>query len=118
VRVADRETPRATAIVDVPERGSVPQPRVRVPPGSDLSVLAHGPVRAIAAADVSLVAVDALPVRRHRARTADDGRCRLPRLPPGAYILQIEAPGFRPAHRRVTIELGRAEEIAVELEPQ
>jgi hypothetical protein len=117
VQVGDRETPRAAATIDVPEHAAPTPTRVRVPPGGDLVVLAHGPLRAIGDAGVLLTRIEEVPIRRYRARTAADGRCRLPRLPPGAYVVEVEASGFRAAQRRMQLEPGRTAEIAIELEP-
>jgi hypothetical protein len=47
-----------------------------------------------------------------------DGRFVIPLLPPGTYELSLEIDGFRPRTvRGVTVELGRARNVAVEMVP-
>lgn len=119
VRVADRETPRnAPATIDVGAGTTAPDTTVTLRSGIDVTVFVLGPTRAIAGASITATSVDQLPTRRYRGSTGDDGRCRLLRLPPGQYLLRVEAEGHRTGDRRIEVVLGRPDEISVSLELQ
>ena len=57
-------------------------------------------------ADATVTATSAGGVAT-RARTTGDGTYLLPNLPPGAYTVQAEAPGFAPASRAVVLTVAQ-----------
>ncbi|MEK6336170.1 MAG: carboxypeptidase regulatory-like domain-containing protein [Acidobacteriota bacterium] len=54
--------------------------------------------------------------QKREARTDYDGRFRFPYLPVGAYELHIEAKGFVPLSKQLTLTVGQAIDVSLQLE--
>ena len=66
--------------------------------------------------DAALTATNLETNQKRTAKTDDDGRFRFPYLQVGAYKLLVEAQGFVPLSKDLTLTLGQAIDLSLQLE--
>lgn len=72
--------------------------------------------RAAAIAGASVTATNLATNQAQTATTNSDGRYRFPYLQVGTYRLTVEAEGFAPLNKQLTLTIGQALELPLELE--